>query len=227
MGGRADLVSVIYNGFDPQHYQAPNPESTQTHGVSLREQLGLCSDRFVVGHFSRLAPWKGQHVLIEALTHDSDSTAIFVGDALFGEQDYVHQLHQQVEALGLQDRVHFLGFREDVAQLMQTCNVVAHTSTAPEPFGRVIVEAMLCGKPVVASGTGGVTELIESEVNGWLVPPNRPFHLAQAIAACRNAPEKAQRIAQRGQQRASQKFHLNRIHQQIADLLHPLCLTKS
>jgi glycosyltransferase involved in cell wall biosynthesis len=227
MGGRADLVSVIYNGFDPQHYQAPNPESTQTHGVSLREQLGLCGDRFVVGHFSRLAPWKGQHVLIEALTHDSDSTAIFVGDALFGEQDYVHQLHQQVEALGLQDRVHFLGFREDVAQLMQTCNVVAHTSTAPEPFGRVIVEAMLCGKPVVASGTGGVTELIEPEVNGWLVPPNRPFHLAQAIAACRNAPEKAQRIAQRGQQRASQKFHLNRIHQQIADLLHPLCLTKS
>ena len=106
--------------------------------------MGL-GDRFVIGHFSRLSPWKGQHILLEALVHcPADVVAILVGDALFGEQDYVQTLKAQVESLGLQNRVHFLGFRSDIVPLMHACDVVAHTSTAPEPFGRVIAEAMLC-----------------------------------------------------------------------------------
>jgi glycosyltransferase involved in cell wall biosynthesis len=217
MGGRSELVTVVYNGFEPDRYQPINAPDT------LRQKLGL-SDRFLVGHFSRLSPWKGQHVLLEALAHEPDTAAIFVGDALFGEQDYVQQLHRRVRELGLQDRVHFLGFRKDVVMLMQTCNVVAHTSTAPEPFGRVIVEAMLCGKPVVASGMGGVTELIDPGVNGWLVPPNHPLRLAKAIARCRSYPEATSQIARHAQQRATQKFHLNQMHQQIADLLQQVYL---
>lgn len=63
-----------------------------------------------------------------------------MGDALFGEQDYVQQLHQQVETLNLESQVKFLGFRSDIPQLMAACDLVAHTSTAPEPFGRVIVK---------------------------------------------------------------------------------------
>jgi glycosyltransferase involved in cell wall biosynthesis len=214
MGGRSQLVTVIYNGFEPQRYQRVEPEATM-----LKRQLGL-GDRFLVGHFSRLAPWKGQHILIEALTHDPEADAIFVGDALFGEQEYVQQLQAQVRELGLQERVHFLGFRDDVAALMQSCNLVAHTSTAPEPFGRVIVEAMLCGKPVVASGTGGVVELIKSGVTGWLVPPNQPQRLATAIATCRTQPESTNIIAEQGKQHAIQKFHLNQVHQQIAGVFH-------
>jgi len=66
----------------------------------------------LVGH-SRLSPWKGQHVLLEALAHcPSDVTAILVGDALFGEQDYVKHLHEQVAVLGLEERVRFwISFR--------------------------------------------------------------------------------------------------------------------
>ncbi len=61
----------------------------------LRQQLGL-EGKFVVGHFSRLAPWKAQHILIAALAQcPPEVTAILVGDALFGEQDYVQKLHQQ------------------------------------------------------------------------------------------------------------------------------------
>jgi len=62
----------------------------------------------VVGHFSRLSPWKGQHILIQALNHCSDDMiAFFVGDALFGEQEYIQQLHQQVTELELGDRFAF------------------------------------------------------------------------------------------------------------------------
>jgi len=60
-----------------------------------------------VGHFSRLSPWKGQHVLLEALAHCPSDDSNFSGDALFGEQDYVKHLHEQVAVLGLEERVRF------------------------------------------------------------------------------------------------------------------------
>ena len=213
-GGHIELTDVVYNGFQPELYQSHELNPTQ-----VRQQLGL-DGQFLVGHFSRLSPWKGQHILLEALTHcPSDVTAILVGDALFGEQDYVQQLHQQVAALGLEERVHFLGFRSDIVPLMAACDLVAHTSTAPEPFGRVIVEAMLCGRPVVAAQAGGAIELVETGKTGWLVPPGNPQQLAEIINTCRNQPEYAAAIAKHAQIQASQRFNLTATNQQIAQLL--------
>lgn len=211
-GGRPQLVHVVYNGFDPELYQ-------RSHPLGIKQQLGW-DGKFLVGHFSRLAPWKGQHILLEALTHcPQDVAAILVGDALFGEQDYVQYLHQQVTALGLEQRVKFLGFRSDVVPLMAACDLVAHTSTAAEPFGRVIVEAMLCGRPIVAAQAGGAIELVEPGKTGWLVPPGDALQLAKAIATCRQQPEWAQSVAQQAQITASQRFNLAEINQQIAELL--------
>lgn len=213
-GGRPDITEVVYNGFEPELYR-----SNESNVSQLKQQLGL-DGRFIVGHFSRLSPWKGQHVLLEALAHcPKDVTAILVGDALFGEQDYVQHLHSLVAALGLEERVRFLGFRSDIVQLMSACDLVAHTSTAPEPFGRVIVEAMLCGRPVVAAEAGGAIELVEPGVTGWLVPPGEPQQLAAVIASCRNQLEHTATIAHRAQSQASQRFDLTTINQQIAQLL--------
>ena len=212
-GGNPQLAHVVYNGFAPQLYRQEN-SSAQT-----KQQLGLAG-KFVVGHFSRLAPWKGQHVLLEALTQcPPEVTAIFVGDALFGEQNYKQQLHQQVTELGLEQRVQFLGFRSDVVSLMAACDLVAHTSIAAEPFGRVIVEAMLCGRPVVAAQAGGAVELVESEKTGWLVPPGDTTQLAEVINSCRQQPELARAIAHEAQISASQRFELHEINRQIEQLL--------
>jgi glycosyltransferase involved in cell wall biosynthesis len=213
-GGCLDITEVVYNGFEPEFYH-----SSESNINQLRQQLGL-NGRFLVGHFSRLSPWKGQHILLEALAHcPEDVAAIFVGDALFGEQDYVQHLHEQVAALGLEERVRFLGFRSDIVQLMSACDLVAHTSTLPEPFGRVIVEAMLCGRPVVAAKSGGVVELVEQGVTGWLVPPEEAQQLAEVITRCRNQPEHTATIAHQAQSHASQRFHLTTINQQISQLL--------
>jgi glycosyltransferase involved in cell wall biosynthesis len=128
-GGRLEITQVVYNGFQPEKYQAATSDVN-----TIQQQLEL-EGKFIVGHFSRLSPWKGQHILLEALTHCPENvTALFVGDALFGEQEYVEQLHKQVDDLGLQNRVKFLGFRSDIVPLMTACNLVAHTSTSPEPF---------------------------------------------------------------------------------------------
>lgn len=213
-GGRSEITEVVYNGFDPELYRSNESEISQ-----LRQELGL-NGRFVVGHFSRLSPWKGQHILIEALSKcPEDVVVVFVGDALFGEQDYARHLREQVAELGLEQRVQFLGFRSDIPQLMAACDVVAHTSTAPEPFGRVIVEAMLCGRVAIAAQSGGAIELVEPGVNGFLVPPGEPQQLAEAIATCRNQPELAATIAHHAREMASQRFHLTTINQQIAQLL--------
>ena len=212
-GGRSDIIDVVYNGFDPEVYQFDRTNS------QLKTQLEL-DGKFIVGHFSRLSPWKGQHILIEALTYcPKNVTAIFVGDALFGEQDYVEQLHKQVAELGVEDRVKFLGFRSDIPQLMAICDLVAHTSIAPEPFGRVIVEAMLSGIPIVAAQSGGAIELIEPGINGFLVPPDQPQQLAEVINTCHNQPKSTIAIAKSAQEMATRRFHQTNIDRQIADLL--------
>jgi glycosyltransferase involved in cell wall biosynthesis len=213
-GGRAELTEVVYNGFQPESYQVNDDERSR-----LRTELGI-HDRFVIGHFSRLAPWKGQHVLIEALLHCPEHVSVLlVGDALFGEEAYKVQLWQQIAMLGLKPRVHFLGFRSDIPQLMAACDLVTHTSIAPEPFGRVIVEAMLCGTPVIATVDGGAVELIDHAHTGWLCPPNDPQKLAEMILVCCNQPTQTKALANQAQTSASQRFNLSHTNHQIDQLL--------
>lgn len=216
-GGHRHLTQVIYNGFDLQQY------CDDERGESLTPSLGIPEGSWIVGHFSRLSPWKGQHVLLEALTHCPDDVyAVIVGDALFGEQEYVRYLHQQVHSLGLEGRVKFLGFRTNVPELMSACNLIVHTSTAPEPFGRVIVEAMLCGRPIIAAKAGGALELIEHGVTGWLCSPNHSRQLAEIMMACRQSPAQTHTVAQRSQLVAKQRFNLDQINQQVMVQLRQL-----
>ncbi|MEM1280493.1 MAG: glycosyltransferase [Cyanobacteria bacterium P01_H01_bin.152] len=216
-GGRPEIVQVAYNGFNPEVYQASEADCQQ-----IRQRLDV-GDRFVVGHFSRLSPWKGQHILIEALSHCPENVvALLVGDALFGEDDYVAQLHQQVQALNLQQRVHFLGFRTDIPALMHACDLIAHTSTAPEPFGRVIIEGMLCQRPVVAAAAGGAVELIDHGHTGWLTPPGEAHKLADVITNACQQPERSRAIALAAQQHAQTHFNLAATNGQISALLHQI-----
>lgn len=216
-GGEPSKVEVVYNGFRPGDYGVEPGNRDR-----IRQHLGV-ADRFVVGHFSRLSPWKGQHVLIEALTHCPEHVcALLIGDALFGEDDYVQELHHQIERLQLQHRVKFLGFRSDIPQMMDACDLIAHTSIAPEPFGRVVVEAMLCRRPVVAAAAGGVPELVSPNATGWLSPPGDVQALAAIINHCRTQPETAAVVAQRAEQHARQQFGLGHTNQQIYGLLQDL-----
>jgi glycosyltransferase involved in cell wall biosynthesis len=217
-GGREELVKVVYNGFDPQKHEV-SPEII----AKTRESLGINDngkEKFIIGHFSRLSPWKGQHILLEALADCPPQVmALFVGDALFGENEYVDSLQQQVKSLGLEERVKFLGFRSDVAELMSACDGIAHTSTSPEPFGRVIIEAMLCGKPVIGAAAGGVIELIETGETGWLCPPQDPQQLAAIITDLYHNPDQAKIVAQQGQDFAKKCFSLESMNQNIKAVL--------
>jgi len=214
-GGRGEHVHVVYNGFCSQDYVV-----SQAERAALRESLQIGEAQFAIGHFSRLSPWKGQHVLLEALKQVPDHVvALLVGDALFGEDDYVQQLQEQIRASDLDHRVKFLGFRTDIPQLMAACDLVAHTSIAPEPFGRVIVEGMLCHRPVVAADAGGAAELIDHGQTGWLTPAGDAQTLADVLLSCCGRREEARRIAHRGYLNACQHFSLEQTNAHIQRLL--------
>jgi glycosyltransferase involved in cell wall biosynthesis len=125
-----------------------------------------------------------------------------------------------LSSLGLQEQATFLGFRSDIPLLMSACNLILHTSIAPEPFGRVIVEAMLCGTPVIAANAGGATEIIEQNKTGWLTPPGDVDQLGKMICQCHNHPEHIAAVVQAAQAYATQQFDLQLINPAIDQLLH-------
>ncbi|MDB5656691.1 MAG: glycosyl transferase, group 1 [Tardiphaga sp.] len=195
-GGKQPLVTVVPNGLDI----APEASSP----AEIRHQLRL-PDGPLVGVFSRLAAWKGQHVVLQALAKAPGVHAIIAGDALFGEQPYADKLNRMVIDLGLEDRVHFLGQRSDVPRLMRAVDAVVHPSIDPEPFGRTLVEAMLAGVPVIATDAGAASDILEQGRAGTLVPPGDADALAAAITdILSKPPELAARL---GHAEARAKSH--------------------
>lgn len=157
----------------------------------------------VIGLVGRLAPWKGQHVFIEAAARVRakfpDAKFRIIGSALFGEDEYERGLRASVDALGLADTVEFAGFRSDVEQAIAELDILVHASTTGEPFGQVIIEGMAAGKPVIATRGGGVPEIVPDGKAGLLVPMGDGLAMANAIetlltdAAARQAMGRAGR----------------------------------
>ena len=160
-------------------------------------------------------------MLAEALIELPEAQALLVGDALFGEQAYRQSLEDALARSGVAKHVRLTGFRSDIPALMQLCDVIVHTSTAPEPFGRVIVEGMLAGRPVIASDAGGAAEIVENEDSGLLIPPGDPTLLAGALRRLLADPLFARRITARtpGRHHALAFFGLETTLTKIDDFL--------
>ncbi len=199
-GGDPAKVHVVYNGID-----APLDDPLAPNATERRAALGL-ADVPVVGCFSRIAEWKGQHVLVEAVAPLEGVHVLLVGGALFGEHAYERTLRDLVASLGMTDRVHFLGQRDDVPALMQCVDFIVHPSTAPEPFARTLIEAMLTGRAPIASACGGVPELIDSGVNGYLFPPSDAVALREILRHVLASPSEVQRTAEAARQHAQKNF---------------------
>jgi glycosyltransferase involved in cell wall biosynthesis len=202
-GGRASLVTVVHNGIDPAPFDALAPDTRD----AVRAELGIPRGAFLAGSFSRLHPWKGQTVLLDAVERVPGVHALIVGGALFsGEAPYEAELRARAAQAPLAGRVHMLGARSDVPRLLAACDVVVHPSVLAEPFGRVIVEAMLAGRPVVATRTGGVPEVVADGETGVLVPPDDARALGDALEALRCDAARATTLARRGIVHARQHF---------------------
>ncbi|MGP8471958.1 glycosyltransferase family 4 protein [Burkholderia sp. PR2] len=210
-------VDVVFNGISAEPFDALDATSQ----AALRARFGLPEHAWLVGSFSRLAHWKGQHLLLEAAARHPEMHVVLVGAPLFGEDEYAAQLHEIVARHGMDDRVHFLGFQRDVAACMKAVDVVAHTSITPEPFGRVIVEGMLARRPVVAARAGGVVEIIEDGENGLLCEPGNAAALADALGRLRHDAALRERLVASGRATAVRRFgtetYVERVEKILAD----------
>jgi glycosyltransferase involved in cell wall biosynthesis len=202
-GGRPNGISVVHSGIDLEEVrrQMADPERIATYrheyapdGVPL------------IGMFGRVSSWKGQDIFLRAMARIPGARGVIAGGALFDEQDYDRELRVLAQELGVADRVVFAGHVEDPMTLMAACDVVAHCSTAPEPSGRVIVEAMFAGTPVIGSDAGGVREFILEGETGLLTPMKDVGALVAAIRRYLEEPVWAKQVASHARQRAHENY---------------------
>lgn len=176
----------------------------------------------VVGIVGRLAPWKGQHVFLDAFARafpHGGARAVVIGDALFGEDDYRDALHEQAERLGIAARVDFRGFRHDVRAELADLDVLVHATVTAEPFGQVVVEGIAGGLPVVATAAGGPAEIITDGRDGVLVPPGNVDALATALTDLARDPDRRQRIGREARATA-ERFRAGPLAARVAEVLH-------
>ncbi len=173
--------AVVYNGVAAADF----PFSRSSY---LRQELQLQCEKKIIGILGVLARWKGQKEFLRMAAilkeRRNDLHFVVVGDQIYdtkGELDYKKELLQYAQTLGLEKDVSFLGFCREPAPILQSLDVLVHASIRPEPFGRVIIEAMACGTPVTASGAGGPVEIVRPGLDGLLHKPGDSQQMAENV----------------------------------------------
>ncbi|MFW5867752.1 MAG: glycosyltransferase family 4 protein [Armatimonadota bacterium] len=210
--GMPCTVRVVPNGIPLEQFEpGPPPEG-------LREELGLPEGAPVACVVGRLTPWKGHRTLLrawpEVVARVPDARLLIVGEVAFWEDSYAEELRSLAEELGVADSVVWAGFRDDVPDVLRLVDLLALAST-DEPFGRVVIEAMAAGLPVVATASGGVPEIVVDGETGLLVPPEEPAAMGDAIAAVLADPPLSKAMGDAGRGRATERFDVRRVARQV------------
>jgi glycosyltransferase involved in cell wall biosynthesis len=210
---------TIHNGIDL--------DRLPTQPADVLGIAGWPPDSVVVGFFGRLQQWKGIEVFLRAAAlvarDDPKVRALVVGGALYGrEEGYASELRELASELGVAERVHFTGHRDDALALMAACDVVVHASLRPEPLGMVVPEAMALGRAVVASRSRGPEEVIDDGVTGMLVPPGDERALATTVAALVSNPDERERLGIAGRKAVAAYWSADRMASEFADLYRTL-----
>lgn len=207
-------ISVITNGVDVERY-APRPRAG-------REVLGLPPGDRLIGHVARLEAEKDQAGLLHAfrivLNACPDARLVLVGDG-----SRRGELHRLAWSLGIAGRVDFLGFRQDVADLLPHLDVFV-LSSAGEGLPISMLEAMACERPVVVTALGEIPRVLHDGVTGMMVPPGDPAALARAVTTVLQDPRRARAMGAAARRRVAEAFNLTRVvgqYQALYDALAP------
>ena len=189
-------IRVIHNGVDCRAF-APRPRTG-----SLRRELGLPDDAFLIAAIGQIALRKGHDILAAAAVlagpRMPNAHYVVVGSRASQKPESVRFDHRFATCFadaGLGLRLHRPGYREDVAEIMNECDLLVHAARQ-EPLGRVLLEAAVSGLPIVATRVGGTEEILRDGDSARLVPPGDAEALAAAIVELYGNPEMRQRFAQ-------------------------------
>jgi glycosyltransferase involved in cell wall biosynthesis len=197
-------VRRVYHGLEP-----PVTRALEREGLRIRSELGISADAFLVGNVGRLALQKGQRHLIAAmpllLERVPRAHAIIAGGGDL--EDFLKELANE---MGIAERVHVLGPRKDVPELMHAIDVFAMPSIW-EGFGLVLLEAMAAGRPIVASRVATIPEVVVDGETGILVPAGDPLALAEALATLADQPRLARQYGEAGRERLRSRFSIEKM----------------
>jgi glycosyltransferase involved in cell wall biosynthesis len=177
----AGRLSVIHNGVDLSRFPLK-----VAGRATLKRELGLVDEDYLVCAVGQICARKGLRELVEAFasiyTDAPRMHLAIVGKTVFAhEEAYRDDLKNDVNRLEMAQRVHFTGERRDIANVLQSADLLVLNSL-DEPFGLVLVEAMSCGTPVLASRVGGIPEIVTHGETGWLVDKLDTAALAARLA---------------------------------------------
>lgn len=198
-----EKVVTLYSGIDSQKVQAASD------GQRIRQAYGITAGSLVIGSVANIAPKKGYDVLIRAIAKArqeiNDLACLIVGADERGLQKGLERLG---ESLGLDGRLCFAGFQQDVFPYLDAMDLFVLASV-DEGFGIVLLEAMACAKPVVATRVDGPPEIMEDGRTGLLVPPRDHDAMAKALVELLKDPERRARMGKQGRERVETLFGLD------------------
>ncbi len=188
-----DRIIKIHSGIDLQKFQF-----AKISIIDKKRSLGIETNGHTVGFVGWLLPIKGPMHLLQAMEYVwqeyDDTNLVFVGK---GDLDV--DLRSEALKLNENGRVRFLGWRDDIEEIMPVFDIFVLPSLN-EGMGRVLVEAMAAGKPVIASRVGGIPDLVQHGKNGLLVPPGDEKALAACIRFLIENPEEAEIMGKSGRE---------------------------
>ena len=201
-----DNLRLVPNGLNP---------ATMTPGrgaEETRRAFGIADGHRVIGLIGNIREWKGQEVVVRALPiilqQFPHLTCLFVGEASVGDRSYMDRLESLIQQFGIGENVVFTGYCANVADALNVMDVSIHASVAPEPFGRVLLEAMAMKKPIVGSSGGAVSEIVKDGVTGYTFLPGDPKELAARVIDLLDQPERSRAFGEAGYQRLVSQFQL-------------------
>jgi glycosyltransferase involved in cell wall biosynthesis len=217
-------IRVIHNGIDLARFPRKSLESS-----SFRQEAGIPESAFLVCAIGQICARKGLRELLHAFSSIYSCAPYIhlamVGKAVFPhEQEYQRALVSATVAAGMAHRVHFTGERRDIPAILHAADLLVLNSHE-EPFGLVLIEAMSCGTPVLATRVGGIPEIVNDSKNGWLVEQGNTPALATKLLELSQNREALLQAADAANHETCPQFSLERflgnLHKLYAELDGP------
>jgi glycosyltransferase involved in cell wall biosynthesis len=211
-------ITTVYNAVNLDRFK---PDGNVAPLAEIAGMPPAPAGTIRVGLVATFARWKGHEVFLRALAAVPAGVSVrgyIIGAPLYqtrGSQYSIAELRALAAQLGLAGRVGFTGFVDDVATAMRALDIVVHASTQPEPFGLSIIEAMACGRPVIASHAGGAAEIVEASGGAVFHSPGDATDLANRIAQLAGDSAKRQCLGRAGRAAAERLFARPRLAQEL------------